>query len=174
LQISAVIGDATLAWGNGHFRYASLRSQLLEASSIVGRRTGSVDRIINYTEKPLVLLESILTSLTSEGDSVCDCLSGSGSMLAACAALGRNCDGFEKDPTQIRSYEGRLINARDRAVAAIVKPHTIPLHGLTLSVGTHTSPRIRTIEESVGFTYSPVARHWVLKKYFLRHWVRLY
>ena len=60
---------------------------------------------INYTnpnkfhksEKPVALLERIITNSTTEGGVVLDCFAGSGSTAVACVNTGRQFIGFELD-----------------------------------------------------------------------------
>jgi len=58
------------------------------------KRNGS----LHPTQKPLDLLEYIVETYTSEGETVLDFTMGSGSTLVACKNLNRNGIGIEKDP----------------------------------------------------------------------------
>lgn len=60
------------------------------------------------TQKPVSLLEYIITGLTNEGDVVLDCFAGSASTLVACHRLGRRGIGFELNEEYFQTAKTRL------------------------------------------------------------------
>lgn len=54
---------------------------------------------VHPNEKPITLYKDIIERLTFPGDKVHDCFHGSGNSLAAAAALGRDIEGSDKNPT---------------------------------------------------------------------------
>lgn len=50
------------------------------------------------TQKPLVLVESLIRNFTDPGELVCDPFAGSGTTGVACIRLGRRFVGWERDP----------------------------------------------------------------------------
>ena len=78
-------------------------------------RVSHAERVGHPTQKPVVLMEHVITTLSREGDQVLDPFLGSGSTLIACDHLGRVCIGSELDPVYVdlicRRYQehtGRL------------------------------------------------------------------
>lgn len=55
----------------------------------------NAERGIHPTQKPLALMEYLVKTYTSPGDTVLDFTSGSGTTLRACKNLGRKCVGIE-------------------------------------------------------------------------------
>ena len=64
-------------------------------------RTTMADRAGHPTQKPLALMEHIVTTMSREGDVVLDPFGGSGSTLIACERLGRQARLFEIDPRYV-------------------------------------------------------------------------
>ena len=62
------------------------------------------------TQKPLALLERIISATTSEGDFVLDPFCGSGTTLVAAARLGRQALGIDMSRAAARVAEDRLAN----------------------------------------------------------------
>lgn len=54
-------------------------------------------KLIHPTQKPVALLEWLIATYTNAGDTVLDPVFGSGTTAIACARLGRNFVGIEKD-----------------------------------------------------------------------------
>lgn len=67
-----------------------------------------VQRPIHPAEKPVALLEFLISSFTTEGDVVCDMCFGSASTGEACWNLKRNFIGFEEDEHFFRLGKDRL------------------------------------------------------------------
>ena len=53
------------------------------------------------TQKPVGMLEKIISDFTKEGETVLDCFGGSGSTLIACEQTGRSCFMIEYEPYYI-------------------------------------------------------------------------
>jgi DNA modification methylase len=54
--------------------------------------------IVHPTQKPLSLVEMLVSTYTNEGDTILDNTMGSGTTMLACKNLNRNGIGIEKDP----------------------------------------------------------------------------
>lgn len=67
------------------------------------------------TEKPVDLMEYLIKTYTSEGDTVLDNTMGSGTTGVACANLGRNFIGIEKDPEYFAIAEQRIMHNAEAA-----------------------------------------------------------
>ena len=63
---------------------------------------------LHPTEKPLKLIELLLTTKSNENDLVLDCFSGSGTTAVACHNLKRNFICVEKDCNYWESSVNRL------------------------------------------------------------------
>ena len=66
------------------------------------------EKRIHPTQKPLKLIERIVSASSNPGDLVLDPFAGSGSTLVACEKLGRNCVAIEMDDKYIRGIVGRF------------------------------------------------------------------
>ena len=79
------------------------------------------------TQKPLDLIETLISDFTDEGEIVCDPFAGSGTTGLACLRLGRRFIGWERDPQhhatairrltgdEVRPAPGQLIMFRGRS-----------------------------------------------------------
>lgn len=68
----------------------------------------SRERNIHPTQKPLQLMERIVTLFSNPNDIVLDCFAGSGSTLVASKNLGRSYVGIERDPIYYEICKDRL------------------------------------------------------------------
>lgn len=68
----------------------------------------SPSSLVHPNEKPIPLLESLITYTTKDGDSVMDCFLGSGTTGVACKNLNRNFIGIEKDETYFNLASKRI------------------------------------------------------------------
>ena len=68
----------------------------------------SKERVAHPTQKPLALLERILTIYTNPNDTVLDCFAGSGTTGVACVMLNRNFIGIEIDPKYFSIMQHRI------------------------------------------------------------------
>lgn len=68
----------------------------------------SKEKVDHPTQKPIKLMERIVTLFTNEGDTVLDFCMGSGSTGVACLNLNRNFIGIEKDLKYFNIAKGRL------------------------------------------------------------------
>ena len=71
-------------------------------------------RGLHPTQKPVALLEWLVATYTNPGDTVLDPCFGSGTTGVACARLGRNFIGIEKDPTYYAVAAKRIAEERAR------------------------------------------------------------
>lgn len=71
----------------------------------------SKERVAHPTQKPLALLERILTIYTNKYDTVLDCFAGSGTTGVACTKLERSFIGVEIDPSYFKIMEDRVNEA---------------------------------------------------------------
>lgn len=67
------------------------------------------------TQKPLKLLQRIISISTNRGDSVLDPTAGSGTTGVACKTLGRNCYLIDVNPDAKTTFEGRKTEVETRA-----------------------------------------------------------
>jgi site-specific DNA-methyltransferase (adenine-specific) len=94
------------------------------APVIRGRRDGSVmtygkvnsNDMIHPTEKPIKLMEYLVTKLSDKGDMVLDPFAGSCCVGAACQNLGRNYLGYEIDPKFYEAGRKRLEGYDEREI----------------------------------------------------------
>ena len=69
---------------------------------------------LHPTQKPVALLEWLVATYTNPGDTVLDPVMGSGTTGVACARLGRNFTGIEKDPQYFATASKRIADERAR------------------------------------------------------------
>ena len=96
------IGDLKRAYGsryesiifcaNNGFRFNGKRP-----TDIMRFQRVSSDKLIHPNEKPIELLEALVTQCTLQNQTVLDCFMGSGSTGVACVNTGRNFIGIELD-----------------------------------------------------------------------------
>lgn len=95
------------------FNYAAMKAenggrQMKDVWSITAPKKGEKRLGRHPTQKPLALLERLISAATDPGDSVLDPFLGSGTTAVACARLGRRCVGIEKDETFLKLAADRL------------------------------------------------------------------
>lgn len=78
---------------------------------------------LHPTQKPVPLMEYLIRTYSSEGDTVLDNTMGSGTTGVACVNTARNFIGIEKDPEIFGIAEQRIADARLR----LDRPHAPPL-----------------------------------------------
>lgn len=66
---------------------------------------------VHPTQKPVALMEYLIRTYTNEGDTVLDNTMGSGTTGVACANVGRNFIGIERDPEYFAIAEKRIREA---------------------------------------------------------------
>lgn len=74
----------------------------------------SKEKVAHPTQKPLKLMERIVSLYTNEGDTVLDFCMGSGSTGVACTNLNRNFIGIEKDETYYQIAYKRIKEAYEK------------------------------------------------------------
>lgn len=65
-------------------------------------------KMVHPTQKPVEVIEKLITDSTQEGDLVLDCFMGSGTTAVASKKLNRNFIGFEIQEKYIAISESRL------------------------------------------------------------------
>lgn len=80
----------------------------VQAFSHDASRYSGVTRSLHPTQKPVSLFEWVIATYTNEGDTVLDPCMGSGVTGIACARLGRNFIGIEKDAEYFRIGTDRV------------------------------------------------------------------
>jgi len=80
---------------------------------IVLNRGGNAPRL-HPTQKPLALMEALVTDFTDHEDLICDPFAGSGTTGVACIRLGRRFIGWEKDPDFFDTAVKRLRSTREQ------------------------------------------------------------
>ncbi len=70
-------------------------------------------KLVHPNEKPIALLESIITSTTDSGNTVLDCFMGSGTTGVACVNLNRNFIGIERDHKYFEIANKRIRQAKN-------------------------------------------------------------
>ena len=73
--------------------------------------TPSSEKTEHTTQKPVWLMESILKTLSNEGDTVLDLFMGSGTTGVACVNTNRNFIGIELDENYFNIAESRINQA---------------------------------------------------------------
>ncbi len=69
---------------------------------------------LHPTQKPLALMEALVSDFTDPGELVCDPFAGSGTTAVACKRLGRNFIGWERDPKFHAAAVKRIEAAREQ------------------------------------------------------------
>lgn len=67
-----------------------------------------MEEMLHPTQKPVEVIEKLITDSTKEGDLVLDCFMGSGTTAVAAKKLNRNFIGFEIQEKYITISENRL------------------------------------------------------------------
>lgn len=74
------------------------------------------ERGLHPTQKPVALMEYLIRTYTSDGETVLDNTCGSGTTLVAAARAGRSCIGIEADAGYAALAEQRLREAQETAL----------------------------------------------------------
>lgn len=90
--------DVELAWTNIDGKVCKLYHYLWSGLLREGNRDVELKERVHPTQKPVGLLQSMITDYTKESDNVLDLFGGSGSTLIACEQTNRNCYMMELDP----------------------------------------------------------------------------
>lgn len=106
------MGDIDSNWGCGHelilYAKRGLRKMPYRRSGIIHVDKLGSKQHVHPTEKPVGLMEYLISMSTDVGDLVVDPFAGSGSSLVASKRLGRNAVGFELDPKYYEVIQHRL------------------------------------------------------------------
>ena len=103
--------DCELAWTNVGNATRIIRHRwmgMLKASEQQNRR-------VHPTQKPVAVMEAIITYLTRVGDTILDPFMGSGTTGVACINTGRNFIGIERDPNYFAIAKARIEKAEQTA-----------------------------------------------------------
>jgi DNA modification methylase len=90
------------------------------------------------TQKPLALMEALVSDFTDPGDLVLDPFAGAGSTLVACRRLGRRGLGWEADPRWVDFAQKRIDGAREQRQLFAERgpePKQVPLLAASSSQG---------------------------------------
>ncbi len=105
-------GDLVGAWGMGHefifYMKKGRRPVAFRRSFVIACDKVASGQNIHPTEKPVPLIERLVTMSSNEGDLIFDPFSGSGSTSAACQNTGRDSIAFETDERFIEPSRARL------------------------------------------------------------------
>jgi site-specific DNA-methyltransferase (adenine-specific) len=108
-KVGTTIADNVLGHGVGAFNevafagYTGASDNVLRIGFESAERTG-----LHPMQKPLKLMEALISLTTQPGQLVLDPFAGSGSTLVAAHRLGRRSIGFEVDPEYCATAERRL------------------------------------------------------------------
>jgi site-specific DNA-methyltransferase (adenine-specific) len=81
-------------------------------SNILKYRRIAPQKLLHSCEKPVALLEDLISELTNTEDTVLDCFMGSGTTGVACKNLNRNFIGIELDETYFNIAKERIEKER--------------------------------------------------------------
>ena len=96
------------AWNENALKKYSLYEDILSSSNILKVQTTSEDFGKHITQKPLRLMELLISLVTIEGQIVLDAFAGSGTVCLAAKKLNRQYIGIEADPKYIKIAQERL------------------------------------------------------------------
>lgn len=99
--VGGTITDCFVQHGTGCFSDTRYKSNLVAHSCVVPDR-------LHETQKPLALMENLVETFSLPGHTVLDMFMGSGTTGEACANLGRNFIGIEKDHGYFEKARTRL------------------------------------------------------------------
>lgn len=81
---------------------------------VENKNRSDLERVGHPTQKPLLLMESLVRDFTDAGETVLDPYTGSGTTGVACKRLGRRFLGWERDPRYHAIAVKRLAAAREQ------------------------------------------------------------
>ena len=116
--------DCELAWTNFP---TAVRRFKWRWQGMLQEDMGRKEERVHPTQKPVALMEWILTKYTSEGDTVLDCFMGSCSTGVACVRLNRNFIGMEIDP---HWFEVAQMRIKEAQTGVSVKEQQMGMRGL--------------------------------------------
>lgn len=88
----------------------NVKTKSKNKSNILTYRRMAPQKMKHSCEKPVVLLEDLITELSEENDTILDCFMGSGSTGEACLKANRNFIGIELDDTYFEVAKNRIEN----------------------------------------------------------------
>lgn len=94
----------------GEYTVSTYDSTERYPTSVLTFKTDKQKSALHPTQKPLALCEYIIRTYTNEGDVVCDCCTGSGSIPVACIQANRNFIAFEIDVDMAGIAQSRIYN----------------------------------------------------------------
>jgi site-specific DNA-methyltransferase (adenine-specific) len=96
---------------------APAESQRLDIPNVISSRRVRQDS--HPTEKPVGLMEILISVSTKEGDTILDPFMGSGTTGVAAVKMGRGFIGIEADPEHFKTAERRIADAQMQMVMAL-------------------------------------------------------
>lgn len=117
-KLAHSMGDLKRAYGS---RYESVLFHSGDAFSFPGKRPQDIiacprvspNKLVHPNEKPVELLETLISQVTTGGDTVLDCCMGSGSTGVAAVSIGRRFIGMELSDQYFQLARGRVLEAED-------------------------------------------------------------
>lgn len=104
--------DAVLDNGVGAMHVAAVRQNGKHPANVLDYWFEADEPRLHEAQKPVQLLEFLITLTTREGQTVLDPFIGSGSTAVACQRLGRQFIGFERDADMAAVARGRVADYR--------------------------------------------------------------
>lgn len=111
------------------------------------------------TQKPIILMERIISMVTNPGDIVMDPFCGSGTALVAAQFMGRNSIGFDISEEAIRLTKERLSNPVKTESALLLKGRSAYLNADTTALSLLTGLELIPVHRNLGIDA-------ILKKHF--------
>lgn len=120
-KLAHSMGDLKRAYGS---RYESVLFHSGDAFSFPGKRPQDIiacprvspNKLVHPNEKPVELLETLISQVTTGGDTVLDCCMGSGSTGVAAVSIGRRFIGIELNDEYFEVATQRISEAQERAL----------------------------------------------------------
>ncbi|WP_284125838.1 DNA-methyltransferase [Parerythrobacter aestuarii] len=107
-KIGTTLADNALAHGVGAYNQDAFLRYRAEPENVLGGGFGKGEAGLHPTQKPVLLMQSIIELTTKRGQLVLDPFAGSGSTLVAARDLGRHYLGMEANPDYVDTARSRL------------------------------------------------------------------
>ena len=124
-KTGGTIADNVLEYGVGAWNESALSKYCLNksftgdmaCSNILSVSSDRNDRGLHETQKPLKLMECLVSLVTQEGATVLDPFAGSGTTCLAAKNLSRHYIGIEIDDKYAKIAEKRLLDSDDKQLS---------------------------------------------------------